>query len=181
MEVQLLFYTGVFSAVFLTAMMLASKLIEGFRFWPPGKRNISWILYWILSTANLIGIAGLSWLQITPLNNISANLTVGVLICLSGVFITVYAIRNLGMEQTSGVKKNFRVEGLYRHSRNPQVLGNLLSLLGLLIAVQTPKMVILSILSSSWLTAMIFAEEEWLEETYGEEYRKYREEVPRFL
>ncbi len=103
------------------------------------------------------------------------------LVCL-GLLSIVFFMTWFGIRRAFGVQ----VEGLvcagpYRLSRNPQILGGYLLVLGLL--VQWP----------SWYTLgwalmypvithwMILTEEEHLARVFGAEYEKYRREVPRYL
>ncbi len=71
--------------------------------------------------------------------------------------------------------------GIYRFSRNPQTLGALLFLAGTSLAgrsaVAAFLVTLLCVASLIWLPV----EEETLEHLFGDEYRRYRNAVPRYL
>jgi protein-S-isoprenylcysteine O-methyltransferase Ste14 len=71
--------------------------------------------------------------------------------------------------------------GPYRYSRNPQIVGWGLALLGTAIAGRSAKALIL--VGFFFLIHRLHTptEERHLERTFGEEYLRYRAEVPRFL
>ncbi len=77
--------------------------------------------------------------------------------------------------------KGLRTAGPYRISRNPQVVGGSLMVLGP--ALQRPSLFFLGwicifVVIMHW---MILTEEEHLERVFGQEFRDYCREVPRYL
>ncbi|PSH00504.1 MAG: hypothetical protein BRC30_03190 [Nanohaloarchaea archaeon SW_7_46_7] len=90
-------------------------------------------------------------------------------------------LKQLSLKQTSGLDKDFVEKGLYRYSRNPQVLGNLITLLGIAALLRSFQPVLLASITGLWLIMMVFSEELWLDQEYGDEYREYWRKVPRFL
>lgn len=71
--------------------------------------------------------------------------------------------------------------GIYRVSRNPQVVGWFLVELGAGIAGRSLAAVALSVVFMIAFAAFLPVEEHMLEARFGEEYRRYRARVPRFL
>jgi protein-S-isoprenylcysteine O-methyltransferase Ste14 len=72
--------------------------------------------------------------------------------------------------------------GVFAHCRNPMYAGNLLAVLGLLVTAGNP--IGLAVGGTFFLLAylsIVLAEETYLAGRFGEEYRAYRERVPRFL
>jgi protein-S-isoprenylcysteine O-methyltransferase Ste14 len=72
-------------------------------------------------------------------------------------------------------------DGAYRFSRNPQYVAAALMPLGYAL---TGRSVMAWVgVASMWLTIHLTAvvEEEHLERTFGDEYRRYRERTPRYL
>lgn len=98
-----------------------------------------------------------------------------------GFLGTLIAMTRLGFRKTLGQKETFFREGLYRWSRNPQLIsyGILLAGYGMLF----PSLPVLPWLGVYGITAhwMVRSEEEFLREAYGEEYQRYQAEVPRYL
>lgn len=172
-------YSGILSSGLLSLLILSTVFSKKFRFWPPGKRDWRWLTYWTLATVNSLSLL---YLVVEGLEiSVSISFIAGLLLTSSGLFVTLKAIRDLSLDRTSGLEKNFVEKGLYSYSRNPQVLGNLITLVGLMVTKPNLEVSVLSVITGLWLVSMIFAEEDWLKEKYGEEYLEYIEEVPRFL
>jgi protein-S-isoprenylcysteine O-methyltransferase Ste14 len=72
-------------------------------------------------------------------------------------------------------------KGVYRFSRNPQIVGLILAFLGTAVAVGSWLMVILATLMSFGAHTRILAEERACLMQYGESYRAYMSTVPRFF
>jgi protein-S-isoprenylcysteine O-methyltransferase Ste14 len=174
---MLFFWLGILSSSAMLVLMIASVLSENFRFWPPENRNLKWLTYWILASINTAAILflALSNFRPTPLSFLGAG------VAFAGLSVTLVAIKNLSLGQTSGIDQGFVDQGLYSYSRNPQVIGNLISLLGIMMLQPLFEVVSISVLTGGWLIAMIFAEEQWLGKKYSGKYGDYREEVPRFI
>lgn len=74
------------------------------------------------------------------------------------------------------------ISGAYRWSRNPQNVGWGLVLLG--IALIGGSAIALILVALFWLILhvyLVLVEEEYLEQVFGEEYRRYRSKTPRYL
>lgn len=71
--------------------------------------------------------------------------------------------------------------GPYRYSRNPQIVGWGLALLGGAIAGRSAKALMLVGFFVVVHRLHTPTEERHLERTFGEEYRRYRDAAPRFL
>lgn len=73
------------------------------------------------------------------------------------------------------------MKGPYRFTRNPQYIGDMASLLGIALFVNSLlAMVLASVgICCFWLT--LFTEEPWLRQRYGSEYEKYCGKVPSFF
>jgi protein-S-isoprenylcysteine O-methyltransferase Ste14 len=87
-----------------------------------------------------------------------------------------------------GIKRAFGIhidglkeEGPYQISRNPQILGGYLLVIGT--SLQWPSLyslcwILLYAIITHW---MVITEEEHLRRIYGEEYEEYCSKVPRYL
>jgi len=72
--------------------------------------------------------------------------------------------------------------GIFRFSRNPIYLGWFLMLLGGGVANTSPFQVLLALLMIALLHwAVVLREEEYLENRFGDQYRRYKGEVRRWL
>lgn len=98
-----------------------------------------------------------------------------------GLAITILAILELGVSETEGLEGELETDGLYQYSRNPQYVGDIVSVVGWVA------------ITDSWLTLVIgatfvlyylllpLAEEPWLRQQYGSNYERYCRNVPRFV
>lgn len=104
------------------------------------------------------------------------------LLLFAGLGITITAMTGLGFGPTMGQDKNaIRTTGLYKYSRNPQVIGYLLILLAFVLCYP-------SWYAAGWIALyavivgmMIRTEEEFLRHKYGETYAEYCRTVPRLI
>lgn len=174
------FLVGTFSAFSLLIYMALSVYSSNLHFWPPASRNWKWAVYWILATTNTFSIIYLLLPEFKSIT-LSLNSASSLAAITGGLLITLTAIKQLGLEKTSGVEGQFYNEGLYRYSRNPQVVGNLITLFGVASLLQSFQAFTLCLLTGLWLITMVFSEEKWLREKYGQEYRDYMDRTPRFI
>ncbi|MFX1510946.1 MAG: methyltransferase family protein [Promethearchaeota archaeon] len=93
---------------------------------------------------------------------------------LSGFVIAIINFRSTPMNQPV-------THGLYRYSRNPQILTILITMLGISLAVGSGMALILLLLSTVFSRVRIIEEEKACLAQYGEAYREYLERVPRYL
>ena len=102
---------------------------------------------------------------------------------LFGAYLFAAGVREFrSFEQMSGVETGQLVKsGPYRYSRNPQVVGWGLALLGAALAGRSVRALVLVGLFFLVHRLYFSIEERHLERTFGEEYRRYRAKAPRFL
>jgi protein-S-isoprenylcysteine O-methyltransferase Ste14 len=104
----------------------------------------------------------------------------GPLVCVGGGLV-LWGMSLLGARRTSGLPEGLVAEGPYLLTRNPQYVGDLLLFVGVAIAANSAVVMVTQLLTAFVLLLAPFAEEPWLEEQYGDDYRRYRREVPRYL
>lgn len=142
---------------------------------------VGWTLYVLHAGLTLSAARNASGEQL-PLGRASAGWFGGVLM-LSGAALFwagVYEFRSF--EQMSGLQAgNLVKSGPYRFSRNPQVVGWGVSLLGAALAGRSAQALLLA--AAFFIVHRLQApiEERHLKRVFGEEYRHYSREVPRFL
>jgi protein-S-isoprenylcysteine O-methyltransferase Ste14 len=73
------------------------------------------------------------------------------------------------------------MKGLYKISRHPQIVSLFIIFFGICLAIGSWAALIALILSRILQHYGLLAEEEVCLEQYGESYRKYLEEVPRYF
>jgi protein-S-isoprenylcysteine O-methyltransferase Ste14 len=73
--------------------------------------------------------------------------------------------------------------GIYAHSRNPSIFGKLMGVLAVGFALNSTSFVfiLVPILLTGSLIEKVWRQEPQLVEIFGEEYEKYRKEVPLFF
>lgn len=174
---------GLSAGLILLGGLIWSITIPGDRFWPPGRATLGvklrvWLLtIGVFSSAFVLGIydwnrfdwpAGLRWGAGLPL------ILIGHVVVWSGVF-------EIGMKATSGEAATLETDGLYALSRNPQYVADILILTGWAVLAASAWALPVVVTGILVLIAAPFAEEGWLEETYGEPYRRYKSRVRRFI
>jgi protein-S-isoprenylcysteine O-methyltransferase Ste14 len=100
----------------------------------------------------------------------------------AGLSVIATGMVQLGMRNIFGQgSQDLKQNGFYSFSRNPQILGCWLYVIGF------------TVLWPSWYTLgwaclfgviahmMVLTEEEYLEKVFGEEYSSYREAIPRYI
>ena len=104
-----------------------------------------------------------------------ASLTIGLVI----MFIGVY---RLGFLRSVGLQKGeLKDTSYYRATRNPQVLGCVLYVIGFVILWPSWFALGWGLSLLAILHVMVLTEEEHLHNTYGQDYEQYCNRVPRYL
>lgn len=115
------------------------------------------------------------------------SLVIGFVIALTGELIRLWGVSWAGSETrtTGGVGGSFLViSGPFAHVRNPLYVGNILLYFGIGIMSMSlfPYLQIVALLFFVFQYFVIVKEEEgYLIKTFGEDYKKYFNNVPRFL
>lgn len=139
-----------------------------------------WVLY--LTHAGLTVSASLRPSRPLPLDRKTAG-ALGTSVAIFGMVLSASAIREFrSFRQMSALKTGRLVKsGPYSYSRNPQVVGWGLALLGAAIAGRSSKALMLVGFYALIHRLHAPTEERHLERTFGNEYRRYLTETPRFV
>lgn len=172
-----------FSALAVLSILLA---LTGFTnvltLWPvPHKGSWQSYTFWPLFRTGLGLTILLGMWQFATAADHGFEAVIGLPLALVALGFTIYGYFDLGIENTYGADDSLVTTGLYRYSRNPQYVASIIGFAGLAIAVATPEIVVLSALAVTVYSLLPFAEEPWLEQAYGEAYKNYEAETPRFL
>jgi len=153
------------------------------RIWPPPSNRswqyyLTWILFYLIFGLNflLLLFDWNGWKFSSPLRFI-----VGAPLIIIGSGLFLFGIRHLGIKNTSGSLSGFVKTGPYRFTRNPQYLGDILLFIGLSVCANSSYLWIAHFLLIFVFAITPIAEEDWLTEQYGETYKEYCREIPRFL
>jgi len=107
---------------------------------------------------------------------------IGWAILVAGLVLMLAGMGQLGARRIFGQGSNsLEQRGLYSFSRNPQILGCWLYVMGF--TALWPSWYALGWACLFWLVThiMVLTEEEYLHSVFGEEFRKYCENVPRYI
>ncbi|GAG01468.1 unnamed protein product [marine sediment metagenome] len=122
------------------------------------------------------------WPELPPLADNTVLFSLSIIAIIIGLVIVLLAMVPLGYKRAMGSEsKALKTNGLYNFSRNPQLVGYGLLLIGFCLSY-------FEILSIIWFVIylvvarwMVQSEEEYLLKKYGEEYKKYCYKVPRYI
>ncbi len=179
----ILFWISLLFKGSLAGIMIFSILIPERRIWPL-KRKYSghYFLIWVLTTASLAAVIAISLIDWNSLGwPFWVRYAMGGPLFVAGNTIALWAVARLGIKETSGVKGNLSTGGLYRYSRNPQYVGDIVMMIGWAIMSASGLAIVCIALGIFVFILMPFAEEPWLKQTYGERYHEYAKQTPRFL
>ena len=163
-------------------LILFSTLAPQRRIWP--TEGVAWrtTLFWgefYLICVLTVGLGALDWNQGSlPL---ALRVGLGAPLALLGLGLVSWGVRTLGLTNTHGARAGFVRSGPYRFTRNPQYLGDILMIAGVVLVVNSLYFGVLCALLILSFVLLPFSEEVWLEAAYGEDYLRYKSQNPRFL
>ncbi|WP_299140238.1 isoprenylcysteine carboxylmethyltransferase family protein [uncultured Tateyamaria sp.] len=183
MMVVLLTSIGIVIAFGTLAAMVWSIVYPERRLWPPNEYTaLTPILVWVPTFTlfgTMIGVGVMEWGSWSIPAAIRYGLG-GALIALGNLGVWSEVMK-FGVDQTGGASGVLRTGGLYRYSRNPQYVSDMMIVLGWMLMSASPSAFVIGLVSVSVLIVAPFAEEPWLRRTYGERYADYATKVRRFL
>lgn len=178
------FILGATVAALLLGVLILTLLVPTLRLWPtPGAGTWQSYIFWplfrglnVLCVAMAIadwpgGTLGLpTWLRAIAFTLLAAS-----------VALFVYAFRRLGRDNSYGAQDGLVTSGIYQWSRNPQNAMLVLVYGCLAISADSAPTYALCGAMMAAYVLMVLAEEPWLAATYGEGYRQYCRDIPRFF
>ena len=153
------------------------------RIWPPKQATTGiklrvWFATISIFTATFIlGIANwnsFGW-------PISVRWGIGLSLIILGNVVVSIGVRKIGFGATSGEVAELKTDGLYRYSRNPQYVADMTILVGWAVLSASGWAILVAVFGVIVLAAAPFAEEPWLEDTYGKDYLAYKKRVRRYV
>ena len=171
----------------LDLLLIATLAVPSLQAWPPpGRRTwqyrCTWTLFVLILTGFLV-VGGLDSgsLGLRQWAGEAGTLIVGSTLFMGGTTIASYAMGFLGMRGMLGLEAELVAEGPFAVSRNPGYLGDLLLIVGYVILADSRLAGIVAAAAAIWLLLAPLAEEPWLDDRYGEAYRRYKQAHPRWL
>lgn len=127
--------------------------------------------------AFLLAVGGRRARKVPPVPSV-----LGWTLAASGAALFVSGWRTLPVSDDSALTTSgLKTGGVYRLSRNPQNVGWAISMLGTSLARRSWAGAGLAALFGAMFLSYVPAEEAFLEQTYGDAYRRYRARTPRLL
>jgi protein-S-isoprenylcysteine O-methyltransferase Ste14 len=179
-----LLYVAVLVSSLLAVLGMAYSILRpDRRLWPPPGRG-SWVFRAVLvvDTVCTFGVPVVGLLDRGSLG-IGHPLVfpLGALLILISSLLVVWAMRALGLGQSFGLEGGLVTDGPYRYSRNPQYVGFVLMLFGVVLVTDSVRALVTGSVVIVLVLLAPYAEEPWLQERFGSRYDEYCERVPRFL
>ncbi|MFB6202720.1 MAG: isoprenylcysteine carboxylmethyltransferase family protein [Halorhabdus sp.] len=152
------------------------------RVWPPG--SVSW-KFWYYWGGSTVVFAALTVVAVRDagsfvLTGITWDVAGGIL-AVAGFAFAGWAGYTFRMRESFGLEGGLYTDGPYQYSRNPQYVGMVAVLLGVLLIVNSLFLIVGMLPVFIWTTLLPFAEEPWLRDQFGDDYTEYCQSVPRFL
>ena len=177
---QLLFQ-GLFLAKNIVLRRKLGRPIRG-----SNKEANASIAFFVLFIALALYFAsgGGSSLTLSLVPTIAASI-VGYLLMAASLVVAIASLWHLGDSWRVGVIEEQQTQlvkdGIYGVSRNPYFLAYLLMFAAYTVFLQNVALLALSFLGFILVHSMVRREEAYLERTHGDEYLRYKEQVPRYL
>lgn len=162
--------------------VLQKKLGAAFRYYR--------IFYTLFAFASLLLVVGYQVQLASPLvfRSTPFTLAAGGLVALSGLVIMAICIRKYFLS-LSGLKSLFQqqpaatlmISGIHRFVRHPLYLGTFLAIWGFFLLLPLWSMVVSHLIITGYTLIGIELEEKKLEAEFGNDYARYRQEVPKLV
>ncbi len=169
--------------ILITGGIVITIFKPKFRLWPPPSKN-SWQFWcvWILSIISYLGIIGLSILDWDNfIISHWSRIPIGLIFIITGLIIAIWGVKTLSVHSSLGLKGTLVTKGVYKYSRNPQYLGDILLFIGIIIISNSLLTLLTGFLGILWNLLTPLTEEPWLKKQFKEEYDEYCKKVRRFI
>jgi len=174
-------------AVSLDLSLLVTLVTPSLQVWPPPGRHtwpyrFTWTLF-LLAAIGLVVVGGLDAgsLGLRRWMGEAGSLIVGSALFGVGTALAGYAMGVLGRPAALGLEDELITDSPYAWSRNPGYVGDLVLLLGFTILTDSRLAALVALTGGLWFVLAPLAEEPWLDDLYGEAYRRYEKAHPRWL
>lgn len=179
----ILFIALLILEVALLIIVLSQIFGRDFRIWPPPKGK-SATMYWALGIFYLL-ILGNIWLCVlqwsTPLFEMSWIRYFGGALLGLGLILYGWCRVYMSKKVEFGNKDHLITQGPYQYTRNPLYVADTLIFIGFALVGNSLLLIVLMILLVQIILLLPLIEEPWLLEQYGERYRSYMRNTPRFF
>jgi protein-S-isoprenylcysteine O-methyltransferase Ste14 len=155
-----IFYINLSIHYIIFGFVLWSIFFSSKRIWPPPSKQswqykIYWNLFYIGIILDIILIIQEFNIWVIP-NEI--RYFIGIPLILIGTFIVSFGVYILGIKNTYGLENGFIDKTPYKYTRNPQYLGDIILIIGLMLFVNSLNLTVLFILTIIIFVIMPFSE-----------------------
>ena len=176
--------TGLIVASATLAAILWSIRMPSRRIWPPRSYDdvVTPLQVWgptLVLAGAIVWLGLLGWGELGLPRWLRWGIG-GPLIVLSNVAVWS-EVAWFGLRQTGGAEGPLRTDGLYRWSRNPQYVADIVMVLGWIILSASTLAMVVGTAAIAILAAAPFAEETWMAERHGQDWRNYVTATPRYI
>lgn len=119
--------------------------------------------------------------RLSRVNVASVSFALALTLMILALLTIVLSMPFLGKRSFGEETGRLRTTGVYRYSRNPQLVGGFFFIIGYALLWPSWMGVLWVCLWPIIMHLMVRGEEEHLEMIFGDEYRKYCEQTPRYL
>lgn len=184
MEVKLLaFIITIVAEILLGGSLVITLLSPKYGIWPPPSKN-SW-QFWYTWALTIISVLGVILLSIVDWNSFVlshwSRYPVGAIFMIMGLIIAIWGVKTLSTHSSLGLKGKLVTGGPYKYSRNPQYLGSIILIVGIIVFSNSILTLIVGLAGIFWFVLAPLTEEPWLREEFGEQYDEYCRKVRRFV
>ncbi len=175
--------TGGIAGLYLLGAFAWSIAFPARRVWPPKEATTGIKVRVWMATVAIFGATFL--LGVVNWNSFgwpaSIRWGVGMPLILAGNAIVWMGVRKIGFGATSGEVAELKTDGLYGYSRNPQYVADMAILLGWAVLSASVWASVIASIGVVVLAVAPLAEEPWLENIYGSQFREYKMQVRRYV
>jgi len=177
-----LFATTILFEILLIGSLLISLRFPKHRIWPPPrKKSLQFWFTWILGILALFGIIILGILDWNSfIFNHWTHVPVGLILIAIGNGIALWGVKTLGVYTTIGLDGEFVTAGPYQYSRNPEYVGDIIAIFGLMLFSNSFLVLIAGTVGMIWYIIAPFSEEPVLKKRF-KQYNHYCKKVRRFI
>ena len=120
--------------------------------------------------------------QLAHVNTGSAAFVLSIVLIAVGLLAVLVPMSRLGFDTSVGQRvSGLEDSGLYRHTRNPQIVAYLMIVVGYALLWPSLAGALWSAVYVLIAHVMVRTEEEHLARVYGDDYRRYCERTPRYI
>lgn len=180
----LIFGLSALAATAIFALSAFSAMHPDFRFFPPPSKH-SWQhkAFLALFRIYLYPLIALSVLLLPTVTSFTGwvKLAIGLTLIIAGFGMAFRITFCMGWRNAFGEKRGLITTGWFARSRNPIYVATWVGLIGWAMIISDPRVVLLLTLWGVMYLLAPHFEEPWLDHQYGDVYRAYKAQTPRFF